>query len=271
MDELRTAVGILTGEMRGILREKLHSVWLYGSVVMDDFRPGWSDIDFIALTGSPPTAAEAEQLLPLRQALSARYPGRPFFRCFEGITASLEEYRTGSFTRLVYWGTTGQRITDRHTDDPFARFELARAGERVHGDGDRRIFAEPGTAELTAAVRRHYETIRTYAVQTDGTLYACGWLLDMARCIYTLRHHGVIAKTRAGEWALEEHVFPDEEALRRTLEIRRDPPRFRDLPETKRWLADLGPTVQRCADVLEDELARSDRPGKQKGLQKAST
>jgi len=35
-----------------------------------------------------------------------------------------------------------------------------------------------------------------------------GWLLDTARCIYTLRHHDIIAKTRAGLWALKEHMPP---------------------------------------------------------------
>ena len=256
MDEPRTCAGILAREMRGILAEKLHSVWLYGSVVMDDFCPGWSDIDFIALTGSPPTGAEAERLLTLRQQLSERFPDNPHYRCFEGITASLAEYRTGTFTRLVYWGTTGQRITDRHADDPFARFELAKHGVCVCGNGDRSIFVKPGMEELAAAIRFHFGTIRKYAVRTDESLYSCGWLLDIARCLYTLRHGDVIAKTRAGEWAMEQHVFADEEALRRTLEIRRDPLKFRDLPETKRWLAGLGPTVQRCADVLEEELVR---------------
>ena len=28
----------------------VHSAWLYGSVVMDDFQLGWSDIDILALT-----------------------------------------------------------------------------------------------------------------------------------------------------------------------------------------------------------------------------
>ena len=107
---------------------------------------------------------------------------------------------------------------------------------------------------MIRAVREHYESIRKYAVQTNESLYSCGWLLDIARCVYTLRYSGVIAKTQAGIWALEEHLFPDEEPLRKTIEIRKAPWRFKDSESTRRWLAGLGPVVQRYADVLEEEL-----------------
>ena len=230
-----------------------HSIWLYGSAVLNDFHLGWSDIDLIVLTRAAITQRQAEQLLTLRQALSAREPGNPYYRCFEGVLVSLEEYRAGRFTRVVYWGTSGQRITDRCDVDAFARQELAFHGRRVYGEGDRSLFSPPSQAELTAAVRRHYEGIRACAVQTDDSLYACGWLLDIARCIYSMRYHDVIAKTRAGEWALAEKIFDDDAALRRALKIRRQPLAYKDRPETKAWLKSLGPTVQRYADALKRE------------------
>lgn len=104
------------------------------------------------------------------------------------------------------------------------------------------------------AVREHYRSIRKHAVQTTDSLYSCGWLLDIARCIYTLRNDDVISKTQAGVWALEEHLFPDEAPLRRTIEIRRHPLSFKDRADVKLWLKGLGPVVQKYADVLEREL-----------------
>ena len=68
-----------------------------------------------------------------------------------------------------------------------------------------------------------------------------------------MRHNDVIAKTDAGIWALENHVFQDESALRRTIEIRQNPLSAAD-DDTMHWLGNLGPTVQRYADVLENEL-----------------
>ncbi len=138
-----------------ILKRRVYSIWLYGSVVLKDYRPGWSDIDFIAFADGPISEAQAMELLTLRQTLSEKYPDDPYYRCFEGVITDLSEYQTGRYTRLVYWGTTGQRITDRYEPDAFARYELARFGVSVRGDGDRSIFSVPDRAELQAAVRRH--------------------------------------------------------------------------------------------------------------------
>ena len=105
-------------------------------------------------------------------------------------------------------------------------------------------------------MRSHYEAIRKHAVETNESLYSCGWLLDVARCIYTLRHNDVIAKTQAGLWALEQKLFPDETPLRKTIEIRQHPLYHKDREEIRRWLKGLGPVVQDYADVLEEELRK---------------
>ena len=39
----------MTKEIVAILDGNVHSVWLYGSVVEDDFRLGWSDIDILVV------------------------------------------------------------------------------------------------------------------------------------------------------------------------------------------------------------------------------
>ena len=247
------SVSKLISEIYDITDGNLHSFWLYGSVVMDDFRLGWSDIDFIALTNTQITENQAQKLVYLRQAMSQKEPENPYYRLFEGIITEVTEYRKNRFTRLVYWGTSGQRICDKYTPDVFASLELVRYGQVVYGEDERSIFSLPDRKEIVSAIKEHYETIRKYARQTDERLYSCGWLLDIARCIYTLRHNDVIAKTDAGIWALENHVFQDESALRRTIEIRQNPLSAAD-DDTMHWLGNLGPTVQRYADVLEDEL-----------------
>ena len=249
------SIDTMMGEIARILDGRVHSAWLYGSVVFNDFQLGWSDIDFLVLAEREITQAQADALLTLRQSLSAKYPGNPFFRCFEGVIAQAEEFRKEAFSRLVYWGTSGQRVTARYHMDAFSMFELARYGKRISGSAGREIFAEPSGDELAAAVRAHYDSIRKYAAQTDERLYSCGWLLDIARCIYTLRHNDIIAKTQAGRWALENQIFPDGGQLEKTLEIRKNPLKWKDDAAVKEWLKGLGPTVQAYADVLERELS----------------
>ena len=247
------AIARMTNEIVTIMDGKVYGVWLYGSVVLDDFRLGWSDIDFVALTDGTISESQAEEMLLLRQDMLKKEPENPYFRSFEGIIADLNEYRSQSFCRLVYWGTSGQRVTDHYVPDAFSRFELAKHGKSVYGQKPW-ILPAPGREELIKAIQTHYDSIRKYAVQTGETLYSCGWLLDIARCIYTLRYNDIIAKTQAGIWALEEHVFPDEAPLQKTLEIRQHPISFKRREDLKHWLKGLGPVVQRYADVLELEL-----------------
>ena len=194
------AVTRMINELSSILEGRVYGAWLYGSIVLDDFRLGWSDIDFVLLANEPISENQAEKLLMLRQNMLKEEPANLYYRSFEGVIANVAEYRDRSFQRLVYWGTSGQRITDHYTPDPFSLFELANYGKQVYGDTEW-ILSAPGNEELALAVREHYNCIRKYAVQTDESIYSCGWLLDIARCIYTLRYYDVITKTRAGIWA----------------------------------------------------------------------
>ena len=250
---MNDAISGITNEIVRIMDGRVYGIWLYGSVVLDDFRLGWSDIDFIALTNGKISGRQSEKLLTLRQDLLEKEPQNLYYRSFEGIITDLDEYRNQSFTRLVYWGTSGQQVTDRYVPDPFSAFELAKFGRTVYGSKPWG-FPAPEKKELIRAVREHYECIRKYARQTDESLYSCGWLLDICRCIYTLRNNDVISKTQAGIWALEEYLFPDEEPLRKALEIREQPLAFKGMESTKQWLKELGPVIQRYADVLECEL-----------------
>ena len=248
-----SSIDKMTNEIADITEGRLRGIWLYGSVVMDDYRPGWSDIDIIVLTDRPISETQANKLLMLRQEMLQKYPANLYFRSFEGVIANADEYRSRSFTRLVYWGTSGQRMTDHYTPDVFAEFELVKYGRQVYGS-EPWILPAPTSEEFVGAVRAHYDSIRKYAVQTDGSLYSCGWLLDIARCIYTLRNNDVVSKTRAAEWALEEHIFPEEGPLKKTLVIRRSPLSYKDDEAVISWLKSLGPVVQEYADALGREL-----------------
>lgn len=253
---LYDAVAGMTDEIVRIMDGKVTGIWLYGSVALDDFHLGWSDIDLIALTDETILDSQTERLLTLRQDMLKKEPHNPYYRSFEGIIASTEEYRSQAFSRLVYWGTSGQRITNRYAQDAFSRFELAKYGKTVYGNRPW-MFPAPDRKELIEAVRAHLDAIRKHAVQTDASLYSCGWLLDIARCVYTLRYSDVIAKTQAGIWALEEHIFPDEAPLKRTVAIRQSPLSFKGREDVKQWLKTLGPVVQQYADVLERELRKA--------------
>lgn len=253
MMDLQKQIHTMVRSIQDILADTPVSIYLHGSIAMEDFRYGWSDIDLLCLTGCSITQEQAQRLVGLRQELAERYR-EPVYRLFEGGILPLQSFLNSTPDTVVYWGTSGQRITDAFHFDSFGRYELKTNSILLAGQDILDKIIMPSKTDLGAAVRSHYETIRKHAFQTDESLYSCGWLLDIARCIYTLRTGTVIAKTKAGEWALEQQLCPVPETLKKALLVRKEPLKYKDDPEFKVWFRSLGNDVQRFADVLEQEL-----------------
>ena len=250
---MHESIHLMTAAIAEILHGSEPSIYLYGSVTMDDFRPGWSDIDLLVLTQAPITAAQAEELVGLRQSLPIRYPDAHYACVFEGGMLDLDSFTKDYPTTVVYWGTSGQRIKDRHHFDSFCLWELHHGGQLLYGADVRHFLPIPTPSHLQADVARHLQTIQQHG-HGNSSLYAFGWLLDIARGLYTLRHDTVISKTEAGQWALEQHLCPDEAALRLTLAVRRDPQLIRQ-PAVLAQARALTPAIQAFAEVLRQELA----------------
>ena len=242
---LDAAIQIMTGEIVSILADSKPTVYLHGSVVLDDFHLGWSDIDILVLTEREITELQADTLVGLRQALSAHYNGNPYFRLFEGGMLTTDAFLNGKNERVVYWGTSGQRIAENYKMDSFGMAELLDSGILLYGNDIRQRMTYPAYAKMRDDIVCHVQAARTHGV-------VVGWLLDIARGIYTLRTGKIIAKTTAGEWALEEGICPDADILQKAVQIRKEPLYYSK--EDKRVDNDV---IQRYADVLECELANT--------------
>lgn len=67
--DLAYAVEIFSSEVQNYLGDNNCTIYLYGSVALDDFRFGWSDIDILCLTERPLHDEVSDRLVNLRQAL----------------------------------------------------------------------------------------------------------------------------------------------------------------------------------------------------------
>jgi len=121
---LSEAIRTMADEIVSILAGNMPTIYIFGSVALDDFRPGWSDIDIAVLTKYEITGQQADALVGLRQVMLERFPGNPYFRLFEGGMLSLDAFLSGKNERAVYWGTSGQRIDDSWKMDSFGMAEL---------------------------------------------------------------------------------------------------------------------------------------------------
>ncbi|MDO4567832.1 MAG: DUF4111 domain-containing protein [Clostridia bacterium] len=251
---LNTAIERMTARIAGILSTNAPSVYVYGSYVLADFRLGWSDIDILVLTEKPIAQQQADELVSLRQTMTADEPLNPFYRCFEGGMLTLDAFVRRVPTRVVYWGTSGQRITDSYSFDACCMKELLDCGRHLHGKDVRGQLAPPSYEDIRASIQSHYDAIRRYASHSGRSIYSFGWILDIARCVYTLRTGQIISKTAAGEWALSCRLFGDDAALRTALAVRREPQAYHANAALQDLAEELGEVIQRYADVLEAEL-----------------
>lgn len=253
-ESLSEYIKLMTDRITEILSDCEPSVYLYGSVTMDDFKYGWSDIDILVLTQKTITEKQAEELVRLRQKMAEECPDNLYFCLFEGGMLSVSGFMNKTPDRVVYWGTSGQRITDSYTFDSFSMAELLENGILLFGNDIRCGLEYPAYESLRFDVERHYNAIRRYAQTTDRSLYSFGWLLDIARCIYTLRTGKIIAKTKAGEWALKNGICPVSSELEKALSVRKNPTEYLKDVATFDYAETLGPAIQKFADVLEKEL-----------------
>lgn len=249
---LRLAINTMAVSIARILADAQPSIYLYGSVTTGDFRPGWSDIDLLVLTADPITADQADALLCLRQTLAGRDPDTPHYRLFEGGMLDLGSLLTGDATRVVYWGTTGERIKERHDFSAFDRASLLQNGQLLLGKDVRRHFEMPEYPEIATAVISHAVSIRQHG-KGARSLYAYGWLLDIARCMYTLVNGRLTTKTTAAQWALDEHLCPCPAELSMALTVRRQPELIRD-ESVLAYAEGLTEAIQSFLNLLEKAL-----------------
>ena len=252
------AINRMVREISSILQGNDSSVYLYGSSALNDFRLGWSDIDILVLTDEQITEKQAQKLVGLRQVMLEKESDHPYYRSFEGGMLTLDAFLTGKADRVVYWGSGGEKITDRYVLDSFCMTELIESSVLLYGNDIRYQLKAPEFNELYTDIKHHLETIRTYAQKTGCSIYSFGWMLDIARCIYTLHTGKIIAKTDAGEWALENNFCPVPDALKTALKVRKAPLEFKKDELTLDYAGTLGYPIQKFADVLEKELQKKD-------------
>ena len=109
-DALERSIRYITARIKDCLIVSDPSIYLYGSVVLGDFKSGWSDIDILVLTKKPITEEQANRLVNLRRVMLAEESDNPYYRSFEGEMLTLDAFIGKMPDRVVYWGTGGQRI-----------------------------------------------------------------------------------------------------------------------------------------------------------------
>ncbi|MEV7012045.1 aminoglycoside adenylyltransferase domain-containing protein [Streptosporangium sp. NPDC051022] len=202
-------------------------LYLQGSIALGDYRPGKSDIDFVAVVDERP---DAELLRRVHAELRKRH-ARPFF---DGLYVTREDLRrdpekTPAGPSVHRWRFTEESRAERHL---VTWHVLARGGVAVRG---------PSVAELgvhldpDALAHRTRENMATYwtrwVANSSRPLSSWGiasfsdhqtsWgALGVTRLRQTLATGEIASKTAAGEYALETFDERWHRIVREALRIR---------------------------------------------------
>ena len=253
-DQSSKSIQKMASRIADVLHNNFPSIYLYGSIVLDDFKLGWSDIDILVLTRKSITEEQADRLVNLREELLSEESDNLYYRSFEGGMLSFDAFINKTLDRVVYWGTSGERITDNYHFDSFSMKVLLENGRLLCGKDVREKLTEPTFDELKNDIENHLASIREYAHLSGRSLYSYGWMLDISRCLYTLRTGKIIAKTAAGEWALKESLCPSPDTLKYAIKVRRTPWLYNGDKKTLEFAGTINGDIQQYADVLEREL-----------------
>ncbi len=162
------SVNKMVHEIGSILSDCEPSIYLYGSSALDDFRLGWSDIDILVLTARQISEEQALTLVKLRQMMLETEPGNLYYRSFEGGMLTLDAFISKSSDRVVYWGTSGERITDTYMFDSFGMAELIESGILLCGHDIRSRLKVPELGDLYADVlEEELKGIQKYGQKGD--------------------------------------------------------------------------------------------------------
>lgn len=194
----------------------LRGLYLVGSVALDDFRPGASDIDFVAVLDREPTAQDCTALERVHAGLAEA--GGAFFDGFYLTTEALcrvptqyavlpfsldGRFRTGEVCREV--NPVVWRCLARHGRTAFgpppSEFRIADDGETL-----RTYQVENLRGYWLSWITQAEEGLAAKAPGEDANAEALAWgVLGVARIACALETDGVVSKRGGGGHALVAH------------------------------------------------------------------
>lgn len=195
-------------DLRGILKEDLYEIIIHGSYVLDDFRPGFGDLDFLVLCeenldekanrnlSSLHAKYRADRMLLMHQLEGTYYP-KSFMKNPE---ASLSGFYVGT-TRV-------KSITRRHN----SYMDLSLIHQRgLMLLGSNCATYNPSRAELASQLKSDCQSFKS--TMTQGSMFDSGFWVSLihwcARTLYYRANGRIGSKTEACKWCLEQSALSE--------------------------------------------------------------
>lgn len=179
--------------------QPLVGLYLHGSLALDRFTPGKSDIDLLVVVNERPAMSELEQLgCRLNpQALTHPAPLDLHVVVTPSLTASTPRWEAWYSTHPA-WGGFRTDLEGAWDQDLFLMFEITRQhGSALVGPPPVTVFPQVPLERLLAAADDNlgmWESLAEFWLPEEAVLTAC-------RAWYLAERGRVVSKLEAAEWA----------------------------------------------------------------------
>lgn len=241
--DVRRLLDSLLANMRLCLGDGLIGVYLRGSLALGDFSAETSDVDVLAATARPVTAAEFERLRDLHALLAAS--ANPYGKELEIAyvdCAALRRFEPGLRHPTLGRGET-LTWTEHHANWVLERWAVRERGVILFGPDPATLIDPISHSALAKAVHDRLGDWADWAMQEDDP----DWLLPrrhkayvvetMCRALYALAQGELVSKREAVDWACQALPEPMRSTAERSRQWRTDDTADDDIiPEVRRFV-----------------------------------
>ena len=186
------------------------SVYLYGSVMSDDFTPN-SDVDLLIVTPQPLTSEQSQRLLSARKFLAEVRESEDFNK-LNGAIICKADLLGNTANQVLFYSKGKQNLDDVYPLNVIDVLSLKTQSKLLVGDDVLANMPMPSRAQIFAECQKVVQMV-SLCGKADGTTFAYECMFWLARALYTFATNEIASKSDAMLWAMEQGYVDEKVAM----------------------------------------------------------
>ncbi|GLX71537.1 aminoglycoside adenylyltransferase domain-containing protein [Paenibacillus glycanilyticus] len=261
--EVQEVIDVYTARMSRDLPGLIEDCCLFGSVSLDAFQAGLSDLDFLVVTSRKLKAQEVQTLEQIHRELENSFSRMSL----DGRYVWTEEWANLGVAYCPYYYFNNGRLIgiEKLYKDSIDAFQIKQYGIPVIGADPRSYSYSIDWDVLTENLKGNLQTywlkwinkvekfpsIPYFGLLFKGSMIEWG-VLGVSRIYYSIREHDMISKYGAGEYALQRVLEQWQRIVRESINLRNGNSKslyrsvFKRRQDTLAYMNDL---IKECLDA----------------------